>query len=141
VNAPGLLTATTSSVRYADEGPLAVDSRMNATKDFRQCFTASRRVPSRSFEKALFFECAPLHVLAVTLFCDSAKLALLTPDRELIVRIGTMYRVEDVERATNEYCGQLAHDRWLRRVGLFRISTRKLKRIAQSCLEPSLTAR
>lgn len=109
---------------------------MNPSSDFRHLFTATRHVPVTSFENALFFECAPLHVLAVTLFCDGARIPALARDRELVVRVSTACFLDEVASAIDEYCWALSDDTWLRRVGRFRLSTRKLHRIAQRCLPP-----
>lgn len=107
---------------------------MNAPGDFRAAFTASRQLPARSYENALFFECAPLHVLAFTLFCDGASLPLLERDYALIRRVSGARFLEDVEAALEEHGRPRPHEPWTRRVGGCRISTRKLRRIARRIL-------
>jgi hypothetical protein len=112
--------------------------RMNAAADFRQRFTALRRLPVTSFDNALFFECAPLHVILVTLFYDGAGIASLKPDRDLIAKVSAACSLEAVESAIDDYCWRLRCEGWARRFARFRISTRKLHRVAQQCL-PSRT--
>jgi hypothetical protein len=118
------------------EAASALGRRLLAAADFRRRFTSSRRVPTRSFEPALFFECAPLHVLAVTLFCDRGRIALLAPDCELIRLVADARCLAEVDRAIDEHCRKSTDDGWWRRVGAFRICTRRLRRIAQRCLPP-----
>lgn len=119
----------------------APDRCLRRVADFRHRFTASRRVPARSFEPALFFECAPLHVLAVTLFCDRGRIALLAPDCALIRLVAGACCLEEVDRAIDEYRRMSDGDSWWRRVGEFRICTQRLRRIAQRCLLHRLQSR
>src|SRR5689334_8741074 len=114
---------------------------MPAQCDFRVRFTTKRIIAAASFENALFFECAPLHVLLVTLFLDNGRIALLAADRALISQVSTAHYLEEVDVAIEEYLWRLARDVWWRRKARFRISTRKLRRIAERCLPVRATPR
>lgn len=122
-------------LRMCGEAVPASEQLGRQAADFRHRFASSRRVPIRSFEPALFFECAPLHVLAVLLFCDRGRIALLAPDCELIRLVASACCIEDIDRAIDDHCRMSVGDPWWRRAAEFRICTRRLRRIALCCLQ------
>lgn len=117
-------------------GPVLFLSPPNVSDrlDFRHLYTARRRLPAPSFENALFSECAPLRVLLLTLVFDGSQLRLFALDRALIARVAGARCLEDVETAIADALANPANDTWLRRAAWFRLSTRRLRRIAAECL-------
>lgn len=102
--------------------------------NFREVFLRRRRLPNDRFERALFFECAPLHVLLAGLFCDQSGMACLAPDRQLMARVGDACSIEEVEAVISSQARDPANATWMRRTAGFRVSIERLRGIAQRCL-------
>lgn len=91
-------------------------------------------MPLHCFERALFFDCAPLHALLVALVIDSPQLKVFFPDYELIGRLAEARFVEEVDGAISEFWGHPDNDKWVRRKAKIRISTRRVQRLAAELL-------
>jgi hypothetical protein len=104
-----------------------------AASDFRHRFAVLRQIAESSVERALFFDCAPLHALIVALIIDNPGATFFAPDRGLVARVATAHSIDEVHAAISEFRQDPANEGWLRRVGGVRISTRRLARIAARC--------
>jgi hypothetical protein len=117
-----------------DAPPIHLEPSTNPPANFRHIFAASRQVPLHCFERALFFDCAPLHALMVVLVVDSPQLTVFAPDYELIGRVAEARFIEEVETAISDFWGHPANDEWVRRKAKIRISTRRVQRLAAELL-------
>ncbi len=101
---------------------------------FAESFASRFGGTSAGAEQRLFWRCLYLRSLPFIPLLLLLKPTFFQPDRELLKHAARAASLQEIGEEINEYRSNPANLGWLRQHANFRISTRRLHRIARECL-------
>jgi hypothetical protein len=107
-------------------------------KTFAELFSAAQRCSADSFEERVFWRCLHRRALPAAPIVRWLSPGYFAPDWEFVRASAHCSTLRQIDEEIRDFTLDSANHQWWRRVARFRISTRRLRRLARLHLQPKV---